>query len=103
MRTKLYCVKDAKSGLFSHPIHEHTDDLAIRNFVSAVGAAEGPMSQYPEDFTLFRVGEYDNELGMLFAEQPYSLMSGIEGLKKGRERSEKLEALQKEIEELRDA
>ena len=103
MKTKLYCVHDWKSGLFSKPVHDHDDNIAIRNFVSAVSAAEGALAEYPEDFGLYRVGEFDDETGMFEPESPYSLMSGLEAVRKGRERIEKLEALQREIEEMKDA
>lgn len=103
MKTRMYCVKDSKSGLFSNPMHETTDEIAVRAFVAQVGATDNPLADYPEDFVLYRVGEWDNEKGMFIPENPYSLISGIEALRKGREKAEKLEALHKEIEELKDA
>ncbi|WNK12856.1 MAG: nonstructural protein [Microvirus sp.] len=59
-------VFDAAVGAFARPIFVPSQGLGIRVFMDEVGrkAADNPMQAHPQDFSLFRLGEFDEKSGM---------------------------------------
>jgi len=66
MIKKLYAVYDTKAKFFTNPFVAQNDMVALRLFASAVRDPATDISKFPVDYTLFRIGEYDDEKGMLF-------------------------------------
>ena len=64
MITGLYAIKDAKSTFMSCTV-DVNDATAIRNFEHAVRQRDSILASHPNDFALFKVGEYDNESGVV--------------------------------------
>lgn len=65
---KIFAVHDSKAEIFGTPIFLPTLGLAIRAFADQVNNPEpNPISQHPEDYTLFDIGEYNQETGELIA------------------------------------
>lgn len=64
---KLFSVKDAKVGAFDKCFPMKTAGLAIRGFEQMINDHQNPtnLSLYPEDFTLYEIGEYDDNNGHL--------------------------------------
>lgn len=62
MITGLYAIKDAKSTFMPCTV-DVNDATAIRNFEHAVRQHDSILASHPNDFALFKVGEYDNESG----------------------------------------
>ena len=60
----LYCIKDAKTG-FMTPVVEQNDAAALRNFSHAVNQSESIMHDCPNDFSLFKVADFDTDCGVL--------------------------------------
>lgn len=58
-----FSVFDRKAEAFGRPFFEKTRGLAIRSFQSAANDAESAMSKYPNDFVLYEVGAFDDQLG----------------------------------------
>ena len=67
MKFGLYSIKDAKTG-FMTPVLEQNDAAALRNFSAAVNQSDSLMHQYPNDFSLFKVANFDSDDGV----DPYS-------------------------------
>ena len=63
MKFGLYSIKDAKTG-FMTPVLEQNDAAALRNFSAAVNQPDSLMRQYPNDFALFKVGNFDTDDGL---------------------------------------
>lgn len=63
MKFGLYSVKDAKTG-FMTPVLEYGDVAALRNFSAAVNQADSIMHQYPNDFALYKVANFDTDAGV---------------------------------------
>lgn len=57
----LYAILDCVSGQFSAPVMEPNDACAIRNFV--LGSGLDRFGTYAKDFSLYRVGSYNNMSG----------------------------------------
>lgn len=64
MITGLYAIKDAKSTFMPCTV-DVNDATAIRNFEHAVRQQDSILASHPNDFALYKVGEYDNELGSI--------------------------------------
>lgn len=64
MVTGLYAIKDAKSTFMPCTV-DVNDATAIRNFEHAVCQKDSILASHPNDFALFKVGEYDNESGVI--------------------------------------
>lgn len=63
MRFGLYSIKDAKTG-FMTPVLEQGDPAALRNFSAAVNQPDSIMHQYPNDFALYKVANFDTDSGI---------------------------------------
>lgn len=63
MKFGLYSIKDAKTG-FMTPVLEQGDPSALRNFSAAVNQPDSLMHQYPNDFSLYKVANFDTDTGI---------------------------------------
>lgn len=64
MKYPMYSIKDAKVG-FTPPTCDQSDQSAIRGFGLAVNNGDGVMNYSPNDFDLYKVGEFDSEKGTI--------------------------------------
>lgn len=62
-----YAVKDEMVGFGSPMIYEN-NQVAIRDFASAVKDVDSVMSKWKNDYALYRIGQYNNEYGYFIAE-----------------------------------
>lgn len=78
MNMRLYSILDSKAASFGVPHFSQTDSSAIRTFSDAVNDPSNPNNQWnrhPEDFSMYFVGEFDEETGELFPALPRSLVT----------------------------
>ena len=71
IKTKeLYSCYDKKTGVYSAPFQHHTLDEAIRSFADAVNKPneQSLLYTHPEDYVLYKVGEFDDATGTLIAD-----------------------------------
>lgn len=70
MNHKAYSIRDTKAEIFNPPAFKKTHGEAERDFKSMINnQKETPLSQYPEDYQLYYVGEYNDQTGIF---QPLS-------------------------------
>lgn len=62
---KIYSVFDSKVGAYLQPMFFRSKGEAIRSFSTAVSDSAHDFNKYAEDFTLFELGEWDQEKGVL--------------------------------------
>lgn len=60
MILKMFSIYDAKAEAFSQPFFVPTKGLAIRSFTDAANDPKTNIHLYPEDYTLFELGEFDD-------------------------------------------
>lgn len=60
---KLYSLKDHKAEAFGNIICAESRGVAERGLADVVREGRGQVCQYPEDFTLYELGEYDPASG----------------------------------------
>jgi len=63
MKHKVYTVYDSKLKTYAHPFQSLNKGHAMRYVDDWLKNPEHPFSKYAADFTLFEIGEYDDELG----------------------------------------
>ena len=100
MIVELYAVRDAINTGFSRPFTQTNLEAAKRSFMKAVEGADPAISENPEDYTLYYLGKYNDESGFITAEDPSRVFTGLEALAASRARIERLDALQKEVDQL---
>lgn len=64
---KIFSVYDSKANGFMLPFYATTPAVAKRNISRAVLDEETDFSKFPEDYTLFEVGQWDGDSGQIAA------------------------------------
>lgn len=59
------CVHDVKAGAFLPPFFVRNRAEAIRSFADAVRDDKHQFCRHPEDYTLFSIGGFDDEKGIV--------------------------------------
>lgn len=66
----VYAIRDFKTSFMS-PTCDVNDESAIRNFEHTVlNAQDSLYFSHPEDYALYRIGQYDADKGLLIPESP---------------------------------
>jgi len=63
MRLQIFTVFDQKAGAYLRPFCLPSAAHAIRELAEVLQRPDTPFADYPEDFTLFHTGEFDDETG----------------------------------------
>jgi len=71
----VFTVLDSAANAYLPPFFAPTLEVALRRFRETVNSpADGnQIAKYPEDYTLFQIGEFDQEQGRLIPIEPRSL------------------------------
>lgn len=78
MIKKMYSVFDSKLATFGLPWFQMTDAAGLREFSDAVNDGSNPNNQWhrhPEDFSLFHIGDFDDQTGEVVPCVPRSLVT----------------------------
>lgn len=79
MKFNLYAVLDSKVQAFLHLHTYRNDGEAIRAFCASIEDTKTNFYKWPEDFTLCRVGTYDEESGKVEGETaPVSIVKAVD-------------------------
>lgn len=65
MKFAIVAIKDAKADVFSHPMAFQSKGQAIRSFADQVNTEGEHFYKHPEDYSLWLVGEYDDNTATL--------------------------------------
>ena len=63
MKLKVFAIYDSKAQAYMHPFYSNSIGQAVRMFEDASNDPKSQMCKHPGDFTLFHIGEYDDESG----------------------------------------
>lgn len=78
MKYRLCSVYDAKAKAFIAPFVMHRPEMAVRAFTACVNDESHMFHKHAEDYTLFELGEFNDETGMVSQEaQPELLCSAL--------------------------
>lgn len=76
---KIFSVYDSAAKAYLPPWFCHSTGLALRNFSTAANDQDHSFSRYAKDFTLFELGEFDDEhAGFMMYNTPKSLGTALE-------------------------
>jgi len=78
MRTQLYSIFDKAAGIYTKPLFARADGEVMREFTNLCTSADHPYSDHPEDYSLFRLGIFDDQTGKLTDEANECLANGHE-------------------------
>jgi hypothetical protein len=60
MLLKIFAIYDSKSEIYNKPFFAPTAGAAIRDFELAINNEDSMLAKYPDDYTLFEVGVYED-------------------------------------------
>lgn len=80
----VYCIFDSKAEAYMTPWFVDKDGQALREFEDAIRDPQSPFNKHPEDYTLFKIGTFDQWKGKLSSlDTPVSMGVGIEYINAG--------------------
>lgn len=62
---KIYAILDSKAAAFGNPFYMRSIGEAVRAFNDEAKKENSMVKNYPEDFTLFELGDYDQVTGII--------------------------------------
>lgn len=62
---KVFTIYDSKAETYLIPFYARANGEAIRTFINMAKDDTHPVGQNPEDYTLFRIGMFDQEKGIV--------------------------------------
>jgi len=80
---KIYSVYDSKAETYTPPFFQHREAMAIRTFSDCVNDPGHTFGMHPEDYTLFHLGEYDDNLATITQDNINSVITGVAAQQKG--------------------
>ena len=100
MKAFMYSVRDVKSEIFTKPMIFQNDETAKRGFMVAVTTEGDPMSSFPDDYVLYKVGHWDDENGLCQGRDPERICTGLEMVVYRSKQVEQIEDLHLQIKKL---
>jgi hypothetical protein len=62
----IYAIYDKKAKVYKTPFFMRQDAEAVRAFREAIATGDSLVSRHPEDYKLYRIGEWDEETAEIF-------------------------------------
>lgn len=106
MEIQIYAVFDEKAKSFHQPFYQQTDGLVVRMMLETVKDPNSTISKYKEDFTIFHIGVFDDQKGMVVPRKTLRSLGNVLQIVNNLERKEveerQKEKLEVEIEEVEE-
>ncbi len=78
MKTNLYAIYDTACGVYTKMVFAQADGMVTREFQDLVNDAESAIGQHPEDYSIFRLGNFNDLTGLIVNEDNECLATGLE-------------------------
>jgi hypothetical protein len=78
MKLNAYSIYDTASGTYMRPFFTTADGQAIRSFSDISTDATHEVGKHPEDYSLHRIGIFDDNKGTFTPENPECIATGLE-------------------------
>lgn len=69
MQQHIYSVYDQAAAAYLPPFTMHNDNMAKRIFIDTINQADHAFAKNPADYTLFRLGTFDDSTGIVTSDQ----------------------------------
>jgi len=98
MKLNAYTIYDVASGVYMRPFFSQADGQAVRGFKDIACDAEHEIGKHPEDYTLYRIGAFNDTTGKMEGEELEKLATALEMVSSSRQvNQDNIEQLHKEI------
>jgi hypothetical protein len=77
MKMNMYTIFDVASGAYMRPFFMPSDGQAKRAFKDISTDAEHEVGRHPEDYTLYKVGIFDDNSGEVMAFSPEKIVTAL--------------------------
>jgi len=77
----MFTIHDSKANAYLQPWFLTQAAMAQRAFMDCVNDKEHNFGRHPEDYTLFNIGEFDDQTAEVTYQHPTSLGNGLEYVK----------------------
>lgn len=78
MKHLVCSIYDTKAACFNTPFFTRNEAMAVRSFEAEVRREGSDFNRFPGDFSLFTLGEYDDENGSFIPSRaPVSVVSAL--------------------------
>lgn len=74
MIMKMYAIYDRKAEMYNRPYYANTDGQAAREVLAAMRDPQVSLSQYPADYSLWHVGQFDDATGIVCGDKPQKIV-----------------------------
>lgn len=91
MKQIIFSIHDSKAEAYINPFFLPTEGLATRSFGDCVNDPNHQFYLNPADYTLFAIGEFDSDTGVIEYQEKRSLGNGVDF-----KRQEKIDAISNE-------
>ena len=89
MILNIYTVFDSVAKRYGTPQFMASDGLAVRDFVTVVSQPGSMLAASPADFTLYRIGHYDDvECDLEAYIRPEKILTGLDAVAYARQRND---------------
>jgi len=83
MTKKVYAIRDCKAQVYNTPFFQNSHGEAERSFDQLVKDEKSMVAKYPDDFDLYYIGDYDDQLGTLVPQStPQHIAKAVNSLLK---------------------
>lgn len=80
MNLNVYAIYDEVAKTYTQPMFMHNDNEARRLFLMWCKNPELPMAAHPADYTLYAIGFYDTDTGVIESQTPHNqILKGSSG------------------------
>ncbi len=84
MKTQIYAIFDTAAGVYQKPFFGLSDGEVKRSFMDVCTSADHPVGKHPEDYSLYRLGNFDDNTGLLINEDNECLCTAHEIISQSR-------------------
>lgn len=78
MKVMVFSILDKKSKVYFQPYFLSNEAIAVREFSKLVNNTDGNIKLFPEDFELYKIGEFDMSEGRLYpSEYPQPICTAL--------------------------
>ena len=100
MRLMVYTIYDTAAKAYMRPFFLQSDGQAIRSFSDLALDADHEVGRHPEDYSLYRIGFFDDNTAEIFPDQKECLITAQEALAAARTvNSDSIQAFNKEVDD----
>lgn len=80
MIKSLYSIADKKSNIYLPPFLAHNDADAQRQILTMLQKEQNMLSMYPDDYTLTKIGSFDDSKGLIEATSVPTIIVNLDAL-----------------------